>query len=395
MCCLIDKQSFNKYFYAMNSKKYNNIKLGLGIGKAILSFLLIFLFLKLGLSLSLESYIRQFSSNGYIVFLIFVFLTGLAGSVLFFPVNYYSEFYLEHKYNLSNQSFKGWIWENLKGVMVSGAVGIPLLLIFYYVMNRFGAHWWLPFAIILFLFSVVLARIVPVIILPLFYKLTPLEDEDLKQRLEGLARNAGLRLKNIFKFNMSKNTKKANAAFTGLGKSKRILLGDTLLENYSADEIETVIAHELGHYKYKHIVKNIIIGTVTSFLTLFLMAVLYEASISWFGFNVITQIAALPLLSLWAMLIGLIQTPASSAISRKYEYQADEYAVRTTLKPSAFKRTLEKLNEQNLGDKEPHPLVEWFFYSHPSIKKRIAHIDSLQIDDLSSEGLQGIQPGRI
>ena len=174
---------------------------------------------------------------------------------------------------------------------------------------------------------------------------------------------------------MSKNTKKANAAFTGLGKTKRIILGDTLLENFSHDEIETVIAHELGHYKKKHIIKNILIGTVSSFLTLFLIALLYKSTLSWFEFTKITQVAALPLLALWSMLIGIIQTPLGNILSRKFEYEADEYAVSETKNPSAFKNTLNKLTEQNLGDKEPHPFVEWFFYSHPSIKNRINTID--------------------
>ena len=362
----------------MDSKKYNNIKIGISISKGIVSFILIFLFIYLGYSKLLTGYLSTYTNNSYILFLLFVAVTGIGASVLFFPVNYYSEFYLEHKYKLSNQTFFKWIWEDLKGVLVSGVIGIPILLIFYYVLNAYGSLWWLPFAIILFLFSVVLARIAPVIILPLFYKITPLDNNDLKARLEKLASDAGIKLKEVFRFNMSKNTKKANAAFTGLGKSKRILLGDTLLDNYSSDEIETVIAHELGHYKYKHIIKNIIFGTAMSFLTLYLLAVLYNVSLSWFNFNSITQVAAIPLLSLWAMLIGIIETPISSAISRKYEYQADSYAILSTEKPDSFIRTLEKLNEQNLGDKNPHPFVEWFFYSHPSVKKRVLAIEKIK-----------------
>ncbi len=361
----------------MDAKKYNNIKLAVGICKGIISFLLIFFFVYLGYSSELENYLRQYSGNSYIVLLIYIFITGFAASVIFFPVNYYVEFYLEHKYKLSNQTFWKWIWEDLKGVLVSGVIGIPLLLLFYYVMLKFGQQWWLPFAIIIFLVSVVLARIVPIFILSLFYKISPLEDEELKSRVEKLAKDAGLKLKAVFKFNMSKNTKKANAAFTGIGKSKRILLGDTLLDNFNNDEIETVLAHEMGHYYHKHILKNIVLGTVTSFLTLYLISVFYNLSLSWFGFNSITQISALPILSLWGMLIGIVQQPLVNMLSRKYEYQADSYAIKATGKPEDFVRTLEKLNEQNLGDKEPHPIVEWFFYSHPSIKKRVSFIKSL------------------
>lgn len=360
------------------SKKYNNIKLGVGIGKGILSFILILLFVYLNYSVELEAAIRINIQNDYLVLLIYTFVIGLASSVLFFPINFYTGFILEHKYELSNQTFAKWMFENFKGSLVAGAIGIPLLLAFYFFLNLFGTIWWLPFAVLMFILSVVLAQIVPIIILPIFYKVSPLEDEQLKERIVRLAKEVGMKVENVFSFDMSKNTKKANAAFTGLGKTKRIILGDTLLEGYSHDEIETVIAHELGHYKYKHIVKNIIIGTIFSFITLFIIAKLYELSLPWFDFSHITQIAALPILTLWGMLIGLIQTPISNLISRKYEYEADEYAVNSTKNASAFKQTLQKLSDQNLGDENPNPFVEWFFYSHPSIKNRIAAIDSVK-----------------
>ena len=361
------------------SKKYNNIKLGIGIGKGIISFLLLLFFVLLGYSLQLENFIRDYVQNDYLVLLVYMSVLGSGASIIFFPVNFYTGFILEHKYELSNQTFLKWMLENFKGSLVAGAIGIPLLLAFYFFLNLFGSIWWLPFAVLMFIVSVVLAQIVPIIILPIFYKVSPIENEELKESIVRLAKDVGMKVENVFSFDMSKNTKKANAAFTGLGKTKRIILGDTLLDNFSKEEIETVIAHELGHYKYKHIVKNIFIGTVFSFLTLFLIAALYELSLNWFGFESITKIAALPILSLWGMLIGVIQTPISNIISRKYEYQADEYAVKTTKQPEVFKGTLNRLNEQNLGDEEPHPFVEWFFYSHPSIKNRTKAIESLKI----------------
>ena len=364
----------------MDAKKYNNVKLIVGIAKGITSFILILLFVASGLSLSLQYYLGGFLSNSYLLFIAFVVVTGAAAGIIFFPVNYYTEFYLEHKYNLSNQTFVKWILENTKTLLVSGVIGIPVLLIFFYSMNKFNLLWWLPFAIILFIISVILARIVPVFILPLFYKIIPIENEELKNRIQALAKDAGIKVENVYKFDMSKNTKKANAAFTGIGKSKRILLGDTLLDSFSIDEIETVIAHELGHYKRKHIVKNIFIGTASSFLTLFLIAFLYNLSLSWFGFSSIVQIAAIPLLSLWAMIISLVLNPLSNMLSRKFEYEADEYAIISTNKREAFISTLEKLTDQNLGDREPHPIVEWFFYSHPSIKNRVSALKKFSLE---------------
>ncbi|MCH7973137.1 MAG: M48 family metallopeptidase [Bacteroidetes bacterium] len=358
----------------MDSKKYNNTKLGIGIFKGILTFIFLFLLVSTNFSRIIENYLNIFSTNNYVVFLSFVFSVGIIFSIIFFPLNYYTDFYLEHKYNLSNQTFFKWIWEGLKALIVSLVIGIPIMLFLFYSLINYGSLWWLPFAILLFVLSVVLARIVPTIILPLFYKVTPLENEVLKYRISSLAKEAGLSVENVYSFDMSKNTKKANAAFTGLGKSKRIILGDTLLENFSLDEIETVIAHELGHYKKKHILKNIIIGALSSFLTLFLIAVLYDVSLKYFGFADRTIIAAIPLLSLWAMIIGLAQAPLTNMLSRKYEYEADNYSVTVTNKPEVFSNALEKLNKQNLGDDNPHPFVEWYFYSHPSIKKRIESI---------------------
>ncbi len=360
----------------MDSKKYNKTKLAIGIIKAVISFILLLLFIFLGYSIKLQETIQSYINNEYLVFLVFVFFIGLISSILFMPLNIYSGFYLEHKYKLSNQTFYKYFVENFKSLLVGLAIGIPILLLFFFIINKFGEIWWLIFATAMFLISVVLSQIFPIIILPIFYKIIPLNDEDLKTRITNLASEAGLKVENVFSFDMSKNTKKANAAFTGLGKTKRIILGDTLLNNYSKDEIETVIAHELGHFKHKHIIKNILFGTVSSYLTFFIMSLLYKNSLAWFSLESINQIAAFPLLSLWAMLIGLIQTPIGNVLSRKFEYEADRYAVESTHKPSSFINTLTKLTEQNLGDKEPHPFVEWFFYSHPSIKNRIDAIEN-------------------
>lgn len=365
----------------MNAKKYNNIKLGISIAKTVLTFGIILYFVASGLSQVLAGIIVSYFSNVYISFILFVLTTAVIISVLFLPLGFYSEYYLEHKYNLSNQTIWNWIKENLKGALVGGVIGIPLLYLFYLLLNLSGEYWWFYFALVLFFFSVVMAQIAPVVILPIFYKITPVENEELISRIKKLGTKAGLKVENVYKFNMSKNTKKANAAFTGLGKTKRIILGDTLLENFSEEEIESVIAHEMGHYKKKHIVKNIILSTVSSFGVLYLISIGYNASLNWFGFSSHAEIAATPLIALWGMLIGLVTTPFSNMLSRKFEYEADEYAVLETKHPEIFINTLSKLNERNLGDKDPHPLVEWFFYSHPSIKKRIEYISNIKIEE--------------
>lgn len=357
----------------MDSKKYNNTKLAISIFEGVLSFIVISLFVFSGFSNSLNKSLLDHYGiiNDYLRFLVFLSIAGAGGIIFSLPISYYSDYYLEHKYNLSNQTFLFWVWEKAKGFAISLIIGIPILLIFLFTIKTFMGYWWFVLSIVIFFFSVILSIILPVVVLPLFYKITPYENENLNERIKKLALSAGLKISNIYKFNMSKNTKKANAAFTGLGKTKRIILGDTLIDNFSDDEVETVIAHELGHYKKKHLLLNIIIGTVNSFLTLFIISLAYGSLVKALNFNSISDIGSLPLILLCGMLIGLFQTPISNFISRKFEYQADKYAIEVTKNKNAFVSALKKLAEQNLADSNPNPFVEWFFYSHPSIKKRI------------------------
>jgi STE24 endopeptidase len=175
---------------------------------------------------------------------------------------------------------------------------------------------------------------------------------------------------------LSKTTKKANAAFTGMGKTKRIILGDTLLENFTVDEIEAVFAHEVGHYVHKHIYIGIIVSTISSFLSFYLADFFYVKVLPLFSFSNISDPAALPLLFLILSLITLIITPFSNALSRKHERQADLYALQNINNPESFKTSMIKLSDLNLSNQEPHPLVEFFFYSHPSIKKRVAFAEN-------------------
>ncbi|HLF20171.1 MAG TPA: M48 family metalloprotease, partial [Bacteroidota bacterium] len=194
---------------------------------------------------------------------------------------------------------------------------------------------------------------------------------NLKTRIMRLCEKVGVSVEGILVFDMSKNTKKANAAFTGIGKSKRIILGDTLVANFTDDEIESVFAHELGHYKLRHVWMMIAVGTVSSFLGLFLTASLYAMSLAWFGFTAVDQLAALPLLAIGLGIYSLVTSPLSNMLSRAHERAADEYALRTTGNKESFINAMQKLAKLNLADTAPHPLIEFLFYSHPSIEKRI------------------------
>jgi STE24 endopeptidase len=353
------------------AKVYNHTKLTLGLLGALLSFVFALTVVVSGFSRTLSSFATSITSNGYGALLVFAALFGFLEMLVGFPFALYSGFYLEHKYDLSNQTFGRWLWERTKGLLVGIPILLPLLLFFYYCLKEFGNSWWLPVGMMMFVFSTLLARVAPKLIFPLFYKFKPIERKDLRDRLMRLCAEAKFKVEGIFSFNLSKNTKKANAAFAGIGKSKRVILGDTLLEKFSDEEIEAVLAHELGHYHHGHIWKGIVIGATSTFVGLFLTARLYTASLPLFGFERVEDFAALPLLGIWLGLFGLISSPIVNLISRKHEYEADEYAVRKSGSPSAFVSALRKLAEMNLADTAPNPVIEFLFYSHPSIEKRI------------------------
>lgn len=367
-------------------KKYNRIKIIIKVSQTAFFFAGLIVMLACRLNYALYSEIANLKYGNLLSFLLFVYVLDFIVTVILFPVSFYSGYVLEHKYNLTSQKFGAWLKEEAKDFLVSFIITLPLLLLFYYILHTFTAFWWLPFGVILFFFSVVMAQLFPIVIFPFFHKSVPMENEDLMERISRLSEKAGVRIEKILSFDMSKSTNKANAMFTGLGKTKRILLGDTLLNNFSTDEIETVIAHELGHYKHKHIVKNLITGTFVSFFSLFLVATVYAWALKFINpGGAITDTASLPLLLLVGMILGLIISPVMSGISRKYEYQADAFAVTETGKHDVFIDALRKLNSQNLGDPDPHPLVEWLFYSHPSITNRVRAVENLKGIAASSE----------
>lgn len=350
----------------------------LGFVGTVFLFGLTLVFVVSGLSKDLDNYVHRFVSNDYWALLLFVLVVGIVETVLTAPLSFYSGFYLEHKYRLSNQTFVGWVKEGLKSMAVSAPIALPVLLFFFYCLKTFGSNWWLPIGAVLFLLTVVLARLAPVLILPLFYKFVPLDDNSMKEKILALCARVGVRVEGIFTFNLSKNTKKANAAFTGIGRSKRIILGDTLVQNFTDEEVETIFAHELGHYTMKHIWIMMAVGTVNSFLGLFLTAQVYSLSLAWLGFDRPDQIGALPLLTLWLGLYSLVSSPLSNHISRLNEYSADRYAVRTTSNKEAFVNALRKLARINLAETSPPAIVEFLFHSHPSIEKRIHAIESVR-----------------
>jgi STE24 endopeptidase len=219
---------------------------------------------------------------------------------------------------------------------------------------------------------VLLAQLAPVLLFPIFYKFEPLENDDLKSRLVKLGERAGTRVRGVYKWKLSEKSKKANAALTGLGNTRRIILADTLLDNYTPDEIEAVLAHELGHHVHRHILKSIAVQAVTT-LAGFWAAnwVLHFATDRLHMFETLSDFANLPLLVLLATVLSFLLMPALNAFSRYNERQADRYAFRSTASVGPFISAMNKLAEQNLAERTPSKFVEWFFHSHPAISRRV------------------------
>jgi len=354
-----------------NAKKYENIKVAISIGETFFSLTLLVFFIWSGLSTELRNLSLELSDNNYVSLLAFMAIFGTAMSLINFPLTFISEYWLEHRYHLSNQSLAAWLWEEAKGVMIGTVLVVPLLLIFYYFLRNYPQSWWFLLAIVLFFFSVILGRIAPQVIFPLFYKFESLDDEDISRRFTNLAGKGGFNLQGVYRFNLSKTTKKANAALTGIGKSKRIILGDTLLDNLSADELETVFGHEVGHHKHKHLFAGVVTATIFSFASFYIAHIVYGFALAQTNFSGIADLAALPLLFIILSIIGFIFMPLSNALGRRHEFQADHYALLNSTKPECFISSMKKLSKLNLTDISPHPVVEMIFHSHPSIEKRI------------------------
>ena len=323
------------------------------------------------ISAQLKLHAANLSSNNYAVASIYFLFFSLFMLVFDLPLSYYSGFVLEHRFGLSNQTLGAWIVDTAKKSVLSFVLSLLLLLALYALIWTYPENWWVYAWAAYAVVSYVMGKIFPVFIIPMFYKYGNVEDEVLKTKIFSMAEKQGLPVENVYSLNLSKTTKKANAAFMGIGKTKRVVLSDTLIENFTHEEIETVVAHELGHFKHKDIWKQLFVGLVISFIGFWVaFKVMGPLSVR-FGFEGIWDISALPLLFFVFYLFSLILTPAQNGFSRWIERQADEFALRVFPYPKVFISCMTKLAEVNLSNPKPGALYEWFFFDHPSISKRI------------------------
>jgi STE24 endopeptidase len=365
-------------------KRYQRQKLLATIGSILLNVTILAV-LGLLAGPALDRAVRPWTGdNPWLRLVVLAFLYGVALEVPTLPLDFWSGFVLEHRYGLSNQTFGGWVWRKLKGYLVGGPIGLVLLFGLYALLWYGGAWWWLWAAAGWLAATLVLGQLLPVVILPLFYKVTRLDDAPLLERLRGVADGTGLAVEGVYRLHLSAETKKANAALAGLGRTRRVLLGDTLLDQFTPDEIEVVFAHEVGHHVHRHLIKMVGLSVVLALAGLWLADRVLQAvapALGYLGTDALAAYqdpAALPLLLLVLVLFGLVLSPAQNALSRFFERQCDRYALRRTGKPDAYRSAFLKLARLNKADPDPNPLEVWFFDDHPPIRERLAMADVIK-----------------
>jgi STE24 endopeptidase len=356
------------------AKEYARVRRRLWLVDTSITAIYALLWLFLGWSVLLRDWLSGYTSNPWLLVPAFAAFYGGIMFLINLPMSYYSGFILPHRYDQSTQSLKDWVLDQLKGMAIALPIGLILLEGVYAFLRQFPDTWWFWTAVALLVFQVVLANLAPVLIAPIFNKYIPLGEEhaDLAERLMRLAERAKTKVKGVYKFDMSKRTKAANAALTGIGNTRRIVLGDTLINEFTPDEIETVLAHELGHHVHKDIPILIAFGTVMTLVGLYLASLVMNWAVGYFGFLGVADPAAMPMLELVLGAYGLVIMPFENAVSRWRERMADQYSLQTTGKAEAFSSAFTRLANQNLGEVDPERWVVVMFYSHPPLGERIA-----------------------
>jgi STE24 endopeptidase len=308
----------------------------------------------------------------------FLFVTGIALSILGLPFAWYAQFKLEERFGFNTTSIKTWILDRVKGFLLSALLGYPLLALVLKLIGWTGANWWLWAAAIVIAFQLLLLLVAPAIVMPLFNKFTPLPGGTLRERLFVLAQRTNFPTRSIEIMDGSKRSRHSNAFFTGFGRFRKIVLFDTLIAQLTEPELESVLAHEIGHYKKRHVIK--LLGVSIAGVPLAFAAIAWLARQQWFyrafgfehqgGFAAANVVPAMLLFALLAGTISFWSSPLVHIWSRRFEYEADAFALATMREAQSLIQALRKLSEKNLSNLTPHPLYSSFYYSHPTLLER-------------------------
>ena len=353
------------------AKEYHKIKNRLFVINLLFSLLILVTLILSGFSSSLKSALSGFSSNTLFLNGLFILVLSLIFYILGFPLEFYEGFVLEHRFKLSNQGLSSYLKDNFKKSLLSLVIGLIAIEVLYLFLAGFAQVWWILAAGGWFLLTVVLSKITPNVFIPLFYKYLPLKDEELRQKIKEMFAQTQTPLKDVYMIDFSAKTKKLNAMVAGFGKSRRVILTDNLLAELSHDEILSIVAHELGHYKNRDTIKIIVFSALITGIMFFLSDIILKRSFYYFGYSSIADIAGFPLFCLGMLILGLFSLPLQNGFIRALETKADMDSLKLTQKPEVFISMMEKLARKNLADVQPSRLVEFMLYDHPPIGKRI------------------------
>jgi STE24 endopeptidase len=370
------------------ARRYNHIRRVLAVSDFVAGLAFLIVLLLTGWTEWLRDLALRHSFQSYaLAIFIYLLLLLLIGKVLSLGLDYYG-FRLERKFQLSTQRIRSWIWDEAKGFLVGLVLAGVLVELVYFMIRQWPQHWWIiAWALFMGLF-IAMAQLAPVVLFPIFYKFEPLENEDLRRRLVVLSEHAGTRVRGVYRWKLSEKTKKANAALTGLGSTRRIILADTLLDNYAPEEIEAVLAHELGHHVHRHILKSIVVQAGIALLGFWLANLVLHYAVDHHFFEELSDFANLPLLGLTVTVLSLLLMPALNAYSRYNERQADRYAFESIATIEPFISSMNKLASQNLAERTPSKWIEALFHSHPSIAKRVAAAEEWSRSQSASSAVQ-------
>jgi STE24 endopeptidase len=360
------------------AKQYARIKRRLWLVDQAFTLLYALVWLVAGWSTATRDWLSGIWGNDWFIVAAFATIFGGIYFLLNLPMGYYAGYVLPHRFDLSTQSLKDWVLDQFKSLAVGAVMGLILIELVYLILRATGDTWWLWLTGGMLLFSVLLMNLAPILLMPIFNKFTPLGDDhaDLAQRLVKLAEKANTRVRGVFKMDMSRRTKQANAFLTGIGNTRRIVLGDTLINEFSPDEIETILAHELGHHVQHDVPWLIGFSTLVTALGFFLVSLAMDWAITTFGLTGVGDPAGLPALLILLSLYQLVTMPIENAFSRWREGKADDYALKATHKPEAYASAFTRLANQNLSDIDPEPWVVFLFYNHPPLNARIAKAEA-------------------
>ncbi len=354
---------------------YTRAKTYFGLGKNFLDLIIFWILLLSGAFYQIHLYLAQYV-NGIHLSVAYLLSLGALSYLLGLPFQYYHQFHLEDRFGFNKMTRLLFITDQLKSMLIALAIGTPLLYLMFWILNSLGNKWWLWAWATMLLVQVLLAALFPILLMPLFYKFTPLADGELKDQIVAIAKKINFKMSGVFTIDGSKRSGHSNAFFAGIGKTRRIVLYDTLVNSLNTEELVGVLAHEMGHNIKKHVLKSLLVSALTTLFGFYLLAQALNWPVFYQSFFIPEAIPHIGII-LFTFLFSVFTfplTPLFQALSRKHEYEADAFAIAHTAQPQALAHALIKLSKDNLSNLTPHPWYSFYHYSHPTTLERISII---------------------